>query len=168
MTISHRIRTGTHDASDMTDTYAVKNFTVQSDQKHKWVDPVSPSGRVSEYDALTDGGLTGNRKAIGKINFSDIFGYVTPLQTQYIRAQLFPTDGLNEALTVVTWDDNEGWICVNCTAHWNDPARTADALPGIPGQRNLRIDFTDGTIADSGGAFSSAFSTAFHVGGIPS
>ncbi len=168
MTLSHRIRAGTYTAAEMTSTYAVKSWPVQSDQTRRWVDPVSPSGRVSEYDAVTDGGLTGNRKAIGKINFSDVFGFVTPLQAQYIRATLFPTDGLNETVTVVHWDDTFGWQCVNCTAHWNDPARIADAFPGVKGQRNLRIDYTDGDVADSGGAFSNAFSSAFDIGGIPS
>jgi hypothetical protein len=162
---SYRIRVGTWDAGDMTSTYNVTGFTVQSDQRHKWVNPVSPSGRWSQYDGQADG-LDGTRRFIGKFNGVWVFGALTPLQVQYLRNTIFPSNGVNETVTIVTYDDYLGFICLNLAAHWNDPARTSQAMPGLPILRDLRIDFNEGTL-NTGGAFSSGFSSGFDIGGIP-
>jgi len=165
---AYRIRIGTHSASDMTSTYDVRDWPTQSDQKTPWFSPVTPSEMFKEYDSQSDGGLDGTRRFLGKWNGAWYFNALSPGQIDYIQDTFFTTDGANEALTIVTYVVRSGWICLNITGHYNDPADAGQSKPGSGQMENLRlIDFDEGTEADSGGGFSSGFSSGFNIGGIP-
>lgn len=164
-----RIRAGTYAASTMTSTYNVRSFAVQTDQLNPWFSPVTPSERWRQYDAQTEGGLSGLRRFIGKWNGSWYFNAITPGQVDYLRTTLFPTDGVNEDVTIVTYADGFGWICVQCTAHWNDPVTASGSQPTSQRLQDFRMDFDEGVLvgADSGSDFNSDFSDDFGTQGIP-
>lgn len=167
--IEYRARTGIHNASDMTNTYAISAYPRQSDQRnYPWM-IVTPSEQFNPYDAITDGGLSGTRRAIGKWNGSWFFATATPLMIDHVVSTLFPTDGVNEWLTIVTYTAQYGWQCLNIYAHFN-VLEFGQSRPRGQVLRNVRlIDFTDGTIANSGGAYdASAYDSGYDTGGIPS
>lgn len=166
----HRIRVGTWPANAMTSAYAIKNFPSQTDQLNYyiWVDPISPSGFFRQYDAVIDDTLDGTRGGIGKYNGSWYFDPLTPLMAQYWRNTIFPTDGWNEDVTIVTYTVSWGWVALNITAHWNEVARVAQPRPGSKTVQAVKlIDFDQGTLAASGGEFTSEFTSEFVHGGIP-
>lgn len=162
-----RARAGTYDASDMTSTYNIQDYPVQSDQRnYPWI-IATPSEMFREFDAQTRGGLDGTLRNIGRWNGSWYFGALTPLMFDYVQDTLFPTDGVNETLTIVTYTVKRGWVCLNVQAHLIDPTDTGSTRPRGQLLTNVRlIDFTEGTEADSGGGFSSGFSSGFSIGGI--
>jgi hypothetical protein len=164
-----RIRTGTQVASAMTSAYNVRAFTVQSDQLNPWFSPVSPSERWRQYDSQTSGGLSGLRRFIGKWNGAWMFNAITPGQVEYLRTTLFPTDGVNEAVTIVTYADGFGWVCIQCNAHWNDPVTASGSRPGSQRLEDFRIDFDEGVIVavGVGGSHNISHNVSHNRGGIP-
>lgn len=165
-----RLRAGTWDASAMTTAYAVANFPTQADQRHiKWR-VVSPSGFMNEYDAYTEGGLDGTVRAIGRWNGEIVIAAATPMMLEYIRDTLFPTDGVNEDLTIVNYSvARSGLVCINAkaTLRLGRPAEMAEPFPGQGAVVQVRIPYFDGIEASSGGAYSAAYSSAYNIGGIP-
>lgn len=163
-----RARVGTHNASDMTSTYDVDAFPIQADQRNYAWHIATPSELFREFDAQTGGGLSGLRRNIGKWNGSWYFGGVTPLMFDYVQTTLFPTDGANEWLTIVTYVAKRGWKCFNIYAHLNELAEVGETRPRGQLMTNVRlIDFDEGTEANSGGEFTSEFTSEFMHGGIP-
>lgn len=163
-----RARAGTYNASDMTSAYAIENYAIQSDQRtYPWI-IATPSEMFREFDAQTRGGLDGTLRNIGKWNGSWYFGALTPMMFEYVQATLFPTNGVNEALTVVTYTVKRGWVCLNIQAHLLEPAEFGTTKPRGQVLTNVRlIDFNEGNEADSGGDFNSDFNSDFNLGGIP-
>lgn len=162
-----RARAGTYDASDMTSTYAIEDFAIQSDQRnYPWL-IVTPSELFREFDAQTGGGLDGTVRNIGKWNGSWHVAALTPLMFDYVQDTLFPTDGVNEALTIVTYTAKRGWKCLNIRAHLLEPPDFGTTKPRGMLLTNVRlIDFFDGDEADSGGGYSSGFSSGYDIGGL--
>jgi hypothetical protein len=162
-----RARAGTYNASDMTSTYAIEGYPIQADQRnYPWL-IATPSELFREFDAQTRGGLDGTVRNIGRWNGSWHFGALTPLMFAYVQTTLFPTNGVNEALTLVTYTAKRGWVCLNVQAHLLEPADYGTTKPRGQLLTNVRlIDFTEGVEADSGGAYSSAFSNAYDIGGV--
>lgn len=158
---TERIKVGTWTDTEMHIGNEVINWPIQDDQAYlEWFQPIDPSGAVSEgtiQDSMDSG-----RGAFGGYNLSWIFGQVTPLMTKYIRDTIFSGTLFSREVTIVTFDRSYGWRCLNCTAVWNDPAKTADPV-GLQGYQKLKIDFVDATVAavDVPSAFSTAFSLAF-------
>lgn len=163
-----RARPGTYNASDMTSTYNIDDYPIQSDQQtYQWL-IATPSELFREYDAQTGGGLDGTVRNIGRWNGSWYFGGLTPLMFDYVQATLFPTDGVNEALTIVTYTAKRGWVCLNIRAHLLEPADYGTTQPRGKLLTSVRlIDFNDGVEAVSGGEFTSEFTSEFVHGGIP-
>lgn len=161
-----RIRVGTHPASDMTSTYDVSAFPVQADQRNYPWRVVVPTELAREFDAQTDG-IDGTRRNIGQWNGSIYFVAITPLMYAHIEQTLFPTNGVNEDLTLVIYSAKRGWICIQASCHLNELA--------LVGQSRRRggfveavqlIDFNNGVLS-TGGGFASGFSSGFDIGGIP-
>ncbi len=162
-----RARVGTHPASTMTSAYNVQDYPIQADQRtYPWL-IATPSEMFREFDAQTRGGLDGTVRNMGRWNGSWYFGGLTPLMFDYVQDTLFPTDGVNEALTIVTYTVKRGWVCLNIQAHLIDPTDTGDTRPRGQLLTNVRlIDFNEGVEAASGGAYSSAYSSAYDIGGV--
>lgn len=163
-----RARAGTYSASDMTSTYNIEDYPIQSDQlTYQWL-IAAPSEMFREFDAQTRGGLDGTIRNIGKWNGSWYLGGLTPLMFDHVQDTLFPTDGVNEALTIVTYTVKRGWICLNIQGHLLEPADFGTTKPRGKLLTSVRlIDFNEGTEADSGGGFSFGFSSGFDIGDIP-
>lgn len=163
-----RARTGTHNASDMTSAYNIQDYPIQTDQRtYPWI-VASQSELFREFDAVTGGGLSGTRRQIGKWNGAWFFGALTPLMFAHVKSTLFPTDGLNEQLTIVTYIVKRGWTALNIYAHLNEPAEFGQTRPRGQVLTNVRlIDFDEGTLADSGGGYSTGYSSGYPTGGIP-
>ena len=163
-----RIRAGTWDASDMTDTYDVENFPVQTDQRNYPWFIVTPSELFRELDATTEGGLDGTIRKIGNWNGSLYFAALTPLMSDYVQATIFPTDGTNEVLTIAIYNAKRGWVCLNGNGHFLEPVDFGESRPRGQFLKAVRlIDFDEGVEADSGGDFNSDFNSDFNLGGIP-
>lgn len=140
---SFRFRVGTYTTGDMGEQYEVTQFPTQPDQMNRWYSPVTPSERWSEFDFVTDGGLTGTRRHIGKWNGSWYFNAVTPGQVTYLRGLIFP----RAAVTIMTYADGFGWITLNCIALYNDPVSASVSKPGSGRLQDYRMDFIEGVLA---------------------
>jgi hypothetical protein len=161
-----RIRVGTYAATTMTDTYAVQNFPIQSDQRNYPWRVITPTETAREFDAQTDG-VDGTRRYIGKWNGGLYFTAITPEMYQYVRLNLFPTNGVNEALTFVIYVVNKGWVCIQADCQLNQLAEVGQSRPQARFTEGVRlIEFGNGEL-NTGGAFTSGFSSGFDLGGIP-
>jgi hypothetical protein len=162
-----RIRAGTHTASDMTSTYDVAAFPIQADQRNYLWRVVTPTEMAREFDAQTEGGLDGTRRNIGYWNGSIYLMACTPLMHEYVRQTLFPTNGVNEALTIVIYTVKRGWVCLQVDGHLNELSEVGENHPQARFLEAVRlIDFDNGVL-NTGGGFSSGFSSGFDLGGIP-
>lgn len=164
-----RYRPGTWSASDMTADYDIEAFPVQDDQGvyRWWI--ASPSELFNEVDAVIASELTGHVIEVGSWHGSWFIAVATPDMMQHLRAALFPTNGLNEAATIVTYTATRGWVCLNLKARWKGavPGQIAETKPRGRALLNVRIDFDSGVLAASGGEFTNEFTSEFTHGGIP-
>lgn len=164
---NNRLRVGTYNATQMTSTYDIDDWTVQSDQRNAPWRIVSPSENFREFDAVTEPGLDGTRRMIGGWNGAWYFPAITPLMFDYVRNTYFPTDGVNETMTIVT-KTVYGWKCFNIEAHLNLFADVGESRPrGNLMKATRLIDFTDGALNTGGGFKADAFTSGFDIGGIP-
>lgn len=163
-----RARAGTWDAADMTSAYNLQDYPIQSDQRnYPWI-IASPSELFREFDAQTGGGLDGTIRNIGRWNGAWYLGALTPLMFDYVQDTLFPADGVNEALTIVTYTVKRGWLCLNIQAHLLEPADFGTTKPRGQLLTNVKlIAFNEGTEADSGGSHSLAHNISHNIGGVP-
>jgi len=164
-----RARAGTYAASAMTSTYAIQSYPTQTDQQnYPWL-VASPSEMFRPYDAITRGGLSGLRRQIGKWNGAWYFAALTPLMFNYVQQTLFPTDGINELMTIVTYTARQGWVCLNLYGHLNEPQEFGQTRPrGLLLTDVKLIDFDEGVVVGYlGGDFSADFNADFDRGGIP-
>lgn len=162
-----RYRAGTYPANQMTSAYNVESFPMQSDQRNYPWKIITPSEMARRYDARTGGGLDGTVRFIGSWNLRWYFTAITPLMLDYVLDTMFPTDGVNEVCTIVTYTARDGWICLNATAHFVEPADAGESKPRGLFLHGVYIEFDEGTIAGTGGDFNSDFSSDFYIGGIP-
>lgn len=172
---SERIRRGWHDAADMTSAYEWNTLLSRADdQRHYRYEIVSPSGFFNEVDALIDDALDNSIGEIGSWNGSIYLAAVTPGMIQVLRDEIWQTDGLNEAITIVHYTVGRGWQCLQGWGRLrvSRPGDSAEARPGSGAVLNLRIDFdtvggTSGGEAPSGGSHSLAHNSSHNIGGIP-
>lgn len=164
-TSSYRIRVGTWNESDMDASYEVVKFAAQTDQltfNLPWYAPVDPSGAWNEVVEIVDA-LDESSGGFGGLNGDWILPVMTPGMTQYIRSAIF-AGGFSARVTIVSWDRQAGWRVIQCMAHWNEPAKSAEPR-GVRGYQRLRISFTGGVIASPGWSFSNGFSNGFFAEG---
>jgi hypothetical protein len=148
---SYRWRAGIWEAAGLTTDYEIAALAQQSDQPDSfpWFPPTTQAGAFSETASIEEA-FDGSRGGYGFSEFSWPFQILTPLMVKHIRDRFFDGTGFSADATVMTWDrGGKGWIVLNCTAQWNDPAKTAEA-DGILGYMDFRIDFVEGEIAPSG------------------
>lgn len=162
-----RIRAGTYPANAMTSTYNVESFPIQADQRNYPWKIITPSEMARQFDAITEDGGDGTSVAIGRWNLRWHFTALTPLMIDYVLDTIFPTNGLNEAVTIVTYTARMGWICLNINAHWREPAETGESKPRGGFLHGPYLDFDDGVVAYSGGGYSLGYSSGYDIGGIP-
>lgn len=171
---SERIRRGWHDASAMTRDYEWNNLPTASDQrKIRWV-IASPSGFFNEVDAVIEDTLDNSIGEIGGWNGDLIVSDITPGMIQVLKDEIWQTDGLNEAITIVHYAVGRGWVCLQGWGRLkvSRPGDIAEAHAGTKSIANFRIGFDtaqgiSGGEASSGGEFTSEFTSEFVHGGIP-
>lgn len=163
-----RIRSGTHDAVDMTSTYNVKSLPRQADQRIAWWRPNDPAGALS--DAAEDvEAFDGSWGMHGGQEVTWMLRQLSPLQVKYLKDTFFGGTRYTEAITIMTWDRGSGdWVVLNCKAHMRNPATDAEAPAGWPGYDNVQIDFYDAAVADEGNALitENGFQIALETGDI--
>lgn len=140
---SHRMRVGLYPVDEMTSTYAVENFEVQTDQAARnmpWFRPVDPSGVVKEYQTISES-IAMTRQGQGKPSFSWYFSAETPGMIMYTWERIMDSRLWTPA-TVMTWSRLHGWVCVQCRALWNEPADVAEPK-GAGGFKGIKIDFVE-------------------------
>jgi hypothetical protein len=158
-----RLRVGTYNYQEMTAAYDWTALPRQTDQRLRWWRPNDPAGVVNygDHTESFDGAFSQH----GGIEFAWGIRQPTPLQTRYMKTNIFGGGIHAPALTVMTWDRGGGdrngqWIVVNCQAHLRNPI-DADAPTGWEGYDGLVIEFYDGSLALYGRQHSSAHSSAF-------
>lgn len=170
---SWRIRPGTWDAVDLTEAYAFTAFPTQDDQPGDltWYNPAGDQNNaVAEVSEITEA-FDGSRGGYGDYEGRLVLPVLTPGMVHYVRTYLFGGRGtFSAAATLMIWDRSQGWIVINCTIGWNEPARNAEARgrAGIGGYFDLPIDYYAGTIADEGNALitEDGFQIALETGDI--
>jgi len=139
-----RIRPGLHPVSDVTSSFAVSGFAVQSDQDDAdwWVldgwrsTPPRPARRVK----LTDGSAAKD----GFYSFDWVISYMTFGMLAYWLDLLLP-DGVEAAeVTAMTYDEND--VAVYLQAIINKPSLPGDGEPTFGGWKNVRWAFDSGVI----------------------
>jgi len=139
----HRLRSGTHPADDVTDSYALSGFPEQADQDaeiQQWsVDTLRstpPKRRVVEF-------ADGSAGEDGDWQFELVISYLSLLMLKYLLDTFLPGGAQSGLVTVMTYDAVGSARFFQCTLRKPDLPGDGEAVFG--GWNNVVLRFTKGT-----------------------
>ena len=143
--IGHRIRAGTHTVVNITSTYEVTALPVQGDMDTypiEWLPPDDSS--TPPVRARIETAADGTRLSDGFYEFQWRFSYMTfGMLTHWLNTFL-PSGAESAAVSVMTYDNTNTAVYLNCTLI--RPTLPGDAAPAPGGWRDITFRFTGGTI----------------------
>lgn len=144
--IGHRIRAGTQTVANITSTYEVTALPVQADMDTlplvEWLPPTAQSTPPTR--ARIETAADGTRLADGFYQFEWRFSYFTFNMLSHWLTTFLPSGVESAAVSVMTYDNTNTAVYLNCTLE--RPALPGDAQPAPGGWADIVFRFTGGTI----------------------
>lgn len=159
----HRVRLGTWGISDITSTYAIENWTVQTDQQQDnqtvipWIGPIASVDEFpvyARYARSADNRLRGD----GFLSFTLVMSLWTFDQVKYVDDTFYAGGTLDYAdVSVMVYDRNNDPVFLTCTADRPD-LKSADPVYG--GYQNIPWNFHTGTLIGATTGFTASITEA--------
>lgn len=141
----HRIRSGTQTVGNVTSTYAVTAFPIQTDMTHGelWYAP-DAQGTTIPKRARRSLMADGSARRDGFYEWQWRFRYWTHDMLAYFLTNYLSSGAQSALVTVMTYDETDTAVYLTCTVYRPELPGDGEAVPG--GWKDVIIHFRGGEI----------------------